>query len=116
MLEILDNISEGCSFLNSKMEMEFINKAGEALLEKPKEEVMFKCQWDVLPKYKETIVYELYNKAYREQTVQCFEMVTEYSKAPLEIRVFPNKYGIFLLFNDITKKKKRRKNKDTMTN
>ena len=39
MLEILDNISEGCSFLNSKMEMEYINKAGEALLEKPKEEV-----------------------------------------------------------------------------
>ena len=106
MLEILDNISEGCSFLNSKMEMEFINKTGEALLEKPKEEVMFKCQWDVLPKYKENMVYELYNKAYREQTVQCFEMVTEYSKAPLEIRVFPNKYGIFLLFNDITKRKK----------
>ena len=106
MLEILDNISEGCSFLNSKMEMEFINKVGEALLEKPKEEVMYKCQWDVLPKYKESIVYERYNKAYREQTVQCFEMVTEYSKIPLEIRVFPNKYGVFLLFNDITKRKK----------
>ena len=57
MLEILDNISEGCCFLNSKMEVEFINKAGEALLEKPKEEVMYKCQWDVLPKYKETIIY-----------------------------------------------------------
>ena len=67
---------------------------------------MFKCQWDILPEYKENIVYELYNKAYREQTVQCFEMVTEYSKVPLEIRVFPNKYGIFLLFNDITKRKK----------
>ena len=106
VLEILDNISEGCSFLNSKMEMEFINKVGEALLEKPKEEVMYKCQWDVLPKYKESIVYERYNKAYREQTVQCFEMVTEYSKIPLEIRVFPNKYGVFLLFNDITKRKK----------
>ncbi len=106
MLEILDNISEGCSFLNSKMEMEYINKAGEALLEKPKEEVMFKCQWDILPEYKKNIVYELYNKAYREQTVQCFEMVTEYSKVPLEIRVFPNKDGIFLLFNDITKRKK----------
>ena len=88
------------------MEMEFINKAGEALLEKPKEEIMYKCQWDVLPKYKESIVYELYNKAYREQTVQCFEMVTEYSKVPVEIRVFPNKYGVFLLFNDITKRKK----------
>ncbi|MFJ8259171.1 nitrogen regulation protein NR(II) [Peribacillus asahii] len=106
MLEILDNISEGCCFLNSKMEVEFINKAGEALLEKPKEEVMYKYQWDVLPKYKETIIYELYNKAYREQTVQCFETVTEYSKIPMEIKVFPNKYGIFLLFNDITKRKK----------
>ncbi|HZG71671.1 MAG TPA: ATP-binding protein [Chondromyces sp.] len=95
--------------MNSKMEMQFINKAGEALLEKPKDEVMYKCQWDILPKYKETIVYELYNKAYREQKMQCFEVVTEYSKIPLEIRVFPNEYGIFLLFNDITKRKKDEK-------
>ena len=109
MLEILDNISEGCSFLNSNMEVEFINKAGEALLEKPKEEIMNKCQWDVLPKYKETIVYELYNKAFREQTVQYFEMITEYTKIPVEVRVFPNKYGLFLLFNDVTKKKQEEK-------
>lgn len=109
MSEILDNISEGCCFLNSKMEVEFINKAGEALLEKPKEEIMYKCQWDVLPKYKETIVYELYNKAYREQEPQFLEIVTEYTKIPIEIRVFPNKYGIFLLFTDITIRKKEEK-------
>lgn len=109
MLEVLDNISEGCCFLNTNMEMEFINKAGEALLEKPKDEVMYKCQWNVLPKYQDTIIYELYNKAFREQKVQCFEFVTEYSKIPLEISVFPNKYGIFLIFSDITKRRKDEK-------
>jgi len=109
MLEILEEISEGCCFLNSKMEMEFINKAGEALLEKPKEEVLYKCQWDVLPKYKETIVYEKYTKAFQEQSPQYFEVVTEYTKKHLEIRVFPNKYGLFLIFNDITEKKEEEK-------
>lgn len=106
LLEILEDISEGCCFLNSKMEVEFINKAGEALLEKPKEEIIGKCQFDVLPKYKNTKVYELYHKAYREQEVQSFEFVTEYSKIPVEIKVFPNKEGLFLIFNDITKKKR----------
>lgn len=106
LLEILDDISEGCCFLNSKMEVEFINKAGEALLEKPKEEIMGKCQFEVLPKYKETKVYELYTKAFKEQKVQCFEFVTEYTKIPVEIKVFPNKDGLFLIFNDITKRKR----------
>ncbi|WP_338449905.1 ATP-binding protein [Niallia oryzisoli] len=109
MLEILEDISEGCCFLNSKMEVEYINKAGEALLEKPKHEVMYKCQWDVLPKYKETIVYEKYMQAFREQIPQYFEIITEYSKVPIEIRVFPNKYGLFLIFNDITQKKEEEK-------
>lgn len=106
LLEVIDNISEGCCFLNSNFEVEFINKAGEALLEKPKEEIMYKCQWDVLPRYKESIVYELYNQAFREQTVQYFEFVTEYTKIPIEIKVFPNKYGLFLIFSDITQKRK----------
>lgn len=106
MLEILEDISEGCCFLNSKMEVEFINKAGEALLERPKDEIMGQCQWDVLPKYKESIIFELYNKAFKEQQVQSFEFVTEYSKIPIEIKVFPNKDGLFLIFNDITKRKK----------
>lgn len=106
MLEILEGISEGCCFLNSNMEVEFINKAGEAFLERPKEEIMGKCQWEVLPRYKNSKIYELYNKAYREQQVQSFEFVTEYSKVPMEIKVFPNKDGLFLIFNDITKRKK----------
>ncbi|WP_071392925.1 two-component system sensor histidine kinase NtrB [Bacillus tuaregi] len=105
MLEILEDISEGCCFLNARMEVEYINKAGEALLERPKEEVLNKCQWEVLPKYRETIVYEKYTQAFQEQKPQYFEFVTEYSNTPIEIRVFPNKYGLFLIFNDITKKK-----------
>lgn len=109
MLEILEDISEGCCFLNSKMEVEFINKAGEALLEKPKDEVMHKCQFDVLPKYRQSIVHEKYKKAFREQKPEYFEFVTEYSKIPMEIRVFPNKYGLFLIFNDITQKKEEEK-------
>ena len=105
MLEILEDISEGCCFLNSKMEVEFINKAGETLLEKSKEEIIGKCQFEVLPKYKESKVYELYHKAFKEQKVQSFEFVTEYTKIPMEIKVFPNKDGLFLIFNDITKRK-----------
>jgi signal transduction histidine kinase len=67
---------------------------------------MGKCQFEVLPKYKETKVYELYTKAFKEQKVQSFEFVTEYTKIPIEIKVFPNKDGLFLIFNDITKRKR----------
>ena len=106
MQEVLMNMVKGCYYLNSKMEFVFINKAAEAMIEKPKEELLGACMWDVLPNYIGTDVYKYYHKAYDEQTIQTFEIVTEYSKRDVEIRVIPDKNGILAIFTDITEKKK----------
>lgn len=104
-MDRLDTISDGCCLYNSKMEFEFINKAAENLNRKSKEEFLHKCLWDVAPRYKNTIVYERYTKAFKEQKAQFFELLSEYSDTYFEIRVFPNKEGLFVLYSDITNRK-----------
>ncbi|UTW70444.1 PAS domain-containing protein [Anaerobacillus sp. HL2] len=67
ILEVLNSINEGCYFLNSRMEFEFINKAAETIIERPKAELLGKCLWDVLENYVGTKLYNVYTQAYQEQ-------------------------------------------------
>lgn len=106
MQEVLMNMAKGCYYLNSKMEFVFINKAAEAMIEKPKDELLGACMWEILPNYIGSDVYKYYNKAFDEQKIQTFEIITEYSKQAVEIRVIPDKNGILSIFTDITEKKK----------
>lgn len=106
MLEVLDNISDGCCLLNSKMEIEFLNKAGQIITNISKEDLINKCPWEAIPNYRGTILNELYIKAYKEQKVQSFETVSLYSNKPLEVRIFPNKQGLLVIYSDITDRKK----------
>ncbi|QPC48235.1 two-component system sensor histidine kinase NtrB [Mangrovibacillus cuniculi] len=102
MLEVLNNIKEGCYFLNEKMEFEFINRAAESVIEKPKSELLGKCLWDILPDYIDTKVYHTYNKAFKEQEMQSFEVLSQYSKRIVEVKVIPNKNGLLVIFSDVT--------------
>lgn len=61
---VFNNMAEGCYYLNSKMEFVFINKAAEAMIEKPKKELIGVCLWDALPNYVDTDVYHYYNTVY----------------------------------------------------
>ncbi|MGJ9381636.1 ATP-binding protein [Salipaludibacillus sp. CF4.18] len=116
MIEILENMSEACYFLNSDYEFVFINKAAEPYLkelffERTKEELIGTNVWDVNPKYIDTEIDTAYHKAYEEQKPQVFEMISEYSKWWFEVKLFPNINGIFVTFSDITDRKEREKQK-----
>ncbi|PGL71055.1 PAS domain-containing sensor histidine kinase [Bacillus sp. AFS055030] len=105
LYEVFNNMAEGCYYLNSKMEFIFINKAAEAMIEKPKKELIGVCMWDALPNYVDTDVYHYYNKAYKEQKIQSFETITEYSLIPYEIKVIPDQNGILAIFSNISERK-----------
>ncbi|MDQ0271625.1 ATP-binding protein [Cytobacillus purgationiresistens] len=105
MQELLLNISDGCYYLNAKMEFMFVNKSAEAILEKSKEELLGFCIWDILPKYIETDIYKLYNHSYKNQQPASFVITTEYANKTLRIKVIPDSKGILVLLSDITVKR-----------
>ncbi|MED4017973.1 two-component system sensor histidine kinase NtrB [Sutcliffiella cohnii] len=118
MVQVLNNITEPCFFLNTDWEFEFINDAAEPFLktihpfkEKPKKELLGMSIWDVLPKYKGTREYKLIHNAFQEQEPKQVKMQAKYSKRWFEIKAFPNIYGTFVMFSDITEKEENEKNK-----
>lgn len=109
MLDVLGNISDGCCLYNSNMEVEFINKAGEVIINKSKEELLHKYAWEVFSIYKNTIVYEYFMKALQQKEVQIFEMISQQTGNPLQVKVFPYEDGLLVLFSDISERKKNEK-------
>ncbi|WP_280771941.1 two-component system sensor histidine kinase NtrB [Salipaludibacillus daqingensis] len=116
MIDVLENMSEACYFLNSNWEFEFINRAAEPYLKveelffnKSKEELIGKSVWDVSAIYTDTEVYNLYHKVFEEQKPHVFEMISKYSKRWFEMKLFPNKSGLFIIFSDITDRKESEK-------
>ena len=116
LIQVLENISEACFLLNSDWEYEYINKAAESFLKavgplsnKTKEDLIGIRIWDVLPNYVGTDTYKIFHKALEEQTLQTFDIVAEYSKISLEVKIFPSKDGLFVMFIDITKQKENEK-------
>lgn len=105
MHELLLNISDGCYYLNNQMEFTFINKSGEAILERSKEDLLGACIWDIIPKYIGTEIFKHYNYAYSSQKTITFEITIEESAKTLKIKVIPDANGILVLFSDISLQK-----------
>ncbi|MFD1739784.1 PAS domain S-box protein [Bacillus salitolerans] len=100
LMRILEAISEGCYFLNDRWEFEYINKKAAQILDRTREALLGHCIWDILPKFKDTKVYNLYFKAFEEQRPQFFGTKTVCSKKVIEVMVFPCKYGIVVVFSN----------------
>ncbi|MGJ9385819.1 ATP-binding protein [Salipaludibacillus sp. CF4.18] len=113
MIEVLENMSEPCYFLNSNWEFRFINKAAEPTFLmnniKTKEELIGKNFWSVVPHYKDTYVHENYLRAYEEQKSNVFELISFYTNRWIEVKLVPNKNGIFITFRDIEDRKESEK-------
>lgn len=109
MIDILNNFSDGCFFVNKNMEFEFVNEVARSVIGKPMAEIINKSVWEVFPKYKDTFLHEMYNQAYKKQKVHHFEIPSSYKDVIYSIRVFPEKDGLFVIFNDITERKKEEK-------
>lgn len=111
LVRILENASHPCYFLNNDWEFEFINKAAELFIGKTKDELIGFNIWNALPKYIDTQLSKLFHKAYDEQRPQALEIVTEHSKRNIDVKVFPHKMGLFIMFIDITDRRESEKNK-----
>lgn len=112
MVQVLESISEASFFLNSKWEIQFINSAAEPfIIESTKEDLIGMNILDALPKYIGTHTHNQFLMAYEDQTPKAFEIIGEYTKKWLEIKVFPNANGLFVMFSDITARKESEKQK-----
>lgn len=111
IMEVFESISQPYCYFNKDWEFEFISKAAEPFMAKTKEELIGVNVWECLPKYIGTVVYTTFHKAYDEQSPQELEIIAEYSKRHLKLKILPNINGVFVIFNDLTSRKESEKQK-----
>ncbi|WP_019414901.1 nitrogen regulation protein NR(II) [Paenisporosarcina sp. TG20] len=117
MIPILENITEACLYVNSDWKIEFLNKAAEPYFKtspigKSNNDLIGMNVWEALPKYIGTDFYKNCLKIFDEQKSQVFEILDEYSKVWLEIKVFPIENGLFVMFCDISDRKESEKERE----
>jgi signal transduction histidine kinase len=114
MFQIMENISDGCFFLNSEWEYTYINKAAVEYLNKGRgsEPFLGKKFCDLFPGYKNSNEAKKIIESYREQKPYEFEIFTKYSKKWLEVKVYPDSDGVLVLFSDLPEKRRREKQKE----
>ncbi|WP_456274842.1 two-component system sensor histidine kinase NtrB [Bacillus sp. AK031] len=114
MFHIMENISDGCFFLNSEWEYTFINKAAAEFMNNgvTSESFLGKKICSLFPEYHDSYESQKIIEAFKEQKTLEFETLSKYSKKWLEVKVYPEPEGVFVLFSDLPEKKRREKQKE----
>jgi signal transduction histidine kinase len=103
---IFNDICDGCCILNKDWEFEFINDAAITYIGKPRESLLHKNIWEILPIYTNTIFHRTCVKAYEENHQQSFELKDKHSNKLMKVHIYPTKIGLVILlkYNPYTKK------------
>ncbi|HZD59059.1 MAG TPA: PAS domain S-box protein, partial [Anaerolineae bacterium] len=106
ILGILESITDGFFALDNLWRFTYVNKRAEELLQRKKEELLFKNIWEVLPELVDTRFYKEYHRVKEEMTPVSFEARYPQLHRWFEVRVYPYENGLSVYFSDITERKK----------
>ena len=108
LLGILENLSDGFSTFNDRLEITYFNQAAEQLLGRKREDILGRHLCYAFPETMGTVIEENFFRAVQEKQPRFFE--TYFDREPYknwyEIRVYPNPEGISVFFQVTTARKK----------
>ncbi len=106
--DIIESISDGFFFLDNNLIVKYFNKAAEKLLGRKRKDVLEKQLFKAFPEAKGSLFEKNYRKAIKTKKALSFEIF--FGKKPYinwyNVKVYPNKKGISVLFQVTTKQKK----------
>lgn len=102
---ILESIGDGFIAMEFDGTVTYWNRVAERLLDIPKQEILGKVLWDILPQAVGTSFYEHYLKAKSENKDQHFVVNFNELNIWLEVSGYPARHSISIFFKDVTEKK-----------
>lgn len=102
---VLSSISDEFMMFDSNWCFTYINDRAVAALQKPPQELLGQCIWDVFPEAVSTPFYDGLHQAVDAQVAISFEYFCVTQERWLENRVYPFGNGVSLLRVDITERK-----------
>ncbi len=99
---MLDGIAEPLLFLDDAALITYANSAAGRLLDTGHEQLPGKRLWDVYPKSKDTLFYNLFTKAAVDRNPASFAEKHPRQSKWFEVDLYPVAGGMVVLFHDIT--------------
>lgn len=105
-LGILESITDGFVALDSNWRFNYVNHTAEALIGKPKEELIEHSFWEVFPRASGTEVEDHLRRVKNQRVPAVFDAPdTPTLGRWIEVRAYPAEKGISIYFSDITLRK-----------
>jgi PAS domain S-box len=99
---ILESITDAFVALDEDWTLTYVNAQAEALLERPREELVGRCVWDEFPDAVGSTFQDKYETAVEEaRTVEFLEYYSPLDRW-LDVKAFPFEGGLSVYFDDVT--------------
>ena len=99
---ILESITDAFVALDEDWILTYVNVQAEALLERPRDELVGRCVWDEFPEAVGSTFQDKYETAVEEdRTVEFLEYYSPLDRW-LEVKAFPFEGGLSVYFDDVT--------------
>lgn len=102
---ILESIGDAFYAVDCNWIVTYWNKEAERVLSCPKEKILGRNIWDVFPRLVDTLFYQYYQTAVKQNTIQHFEAYYETNNTWFEVTAYPLAGGLSVYFRDITQRK-----------
>lgn len=103
--QILASITEGFCVLDRDWNITYINDVGVRMAGVPREKIIGRNHWEVLPESRGTIVEREYKRCAHERVPVQFDVSWDRLGIWLQVRAYPSAEGIGILFTDISEAK-----------
>ncbi len=102
MTNILQSISEAYFSLDREFRFTYVNRRGEEMVGRQRQELLGKIIWEVFPEKIGMKFYTEYTNAMHNQSAACFQEHYETPDVWVTVRVFPSQDGLSIYIQDIT--------------
>ncbi|NBW34472.1 MAG: PAS domain-containing sensor histidine kinase [Cytophagia bacterium] len=113
---ILESISDAFFAVDNHWIVTYWNKEAEAILDKPKAEVLGKNLWEVYPDVVDSVFYKKYHIAIAEGQAIHFEAKYDTLDMWLEISAYPSTGGLSVYFKNVNNRKRTEQQMQKMYN
>ena len=102
---LLESTNDAYVAVNSAFEVDYFNQQAERMFRVPRDQVIGRAVWDVLPEMSNTF-FDQFRRAMVEKTVLAFEGYYSPSDVWIETQAYPNPAGLSVFFRDITQRRR----------
>jgi PAS domain S-box-containing protein len=106
---IMESITDAFHTLDRDWRITYINQEAERIVGRSRDELLGKVIWDEFPEAVDTVFYDRYHQAIRENQAVSIEEFYAPLDTWLEVNAYPSEEGLAIYFRDITARKEAEK-------